>query len=109
MKNAEEIAETGYILGNCVEGYIYSAEHKNCILLRIMKEDKIVGCIELSNKYDLRQALGKFNQFLQGDVADALVTWIQEKGIKNYEECSSYKNLNTPGTPFGRVRNFNAA
>ena len=107
MPDALKIAQTGQVLGNCVEGYINSAKNKSCILLYMERNDKTVGCIELSPKKELRQALGHYNQFLQNEEAEALKSWITEKEIKNYENCMSFTHLNMPGTPFGEARNFN--
>lgn len=91
--DTQELIKVGNEMHICVGSYGDSALKKVCYIVLMIKEDKYVGCIELSyNKKKLRQAKAKYNDAIIGEDAKVLKRWVEETGIDAID-CNDYSHI----------------
>ena len=65
--STQTIVQLGMIFSNCVAGYCDDAINKRCAIAYVRQGDRYVACIELINRHGklhIKQALGKYNEYL---------------------------------------------
>lgn len=111
--DTNSLINCGQCMGICVGAYGNSAYSGKCAIVFMFKNDKFVGCIELSSnlKY-LVQAKAKYNNLIQKDDAYALKEWVELNDI-NTCDCCDYNHIKKGEIIYDDdkiyVRNYNYA
>lgn len=92
-KDTYELIDIGQELHICVGSYGERAAAKRLIIVKMMKGNEYVGCIELSpNGKVLNQAKACFNNLLEERKAEALKAWVEKHEI-DPDRCYDYTHI----------------
>ena len=80
--DSHELIDIGYAMHNCVGSYSGAVLNGRSIIVVMKKQDKYVGCIELSNTHRLLQALAHHNSPMTGGILQAFNAWAGRNKIR---------------------------
>lgn len=99
-KSNQDLAVVGMSMGICVGGYGNEAVAKHTTIIKMMKDDKYIACIEF--KYGrIQQIKAKFNNALQMAYKPDIDEWLANGNIKC--DCDDYRRI---GTEWDRHYNY---
>lgn len=92
-KDTYELIDIGQELHICVGSYGERAASGKLIIVKMIKGNEYVGCIELSpDGKSLHQAKACFNNLLEEKKAEALKAWVEKHEI-NTDCCGDYSHI----------------
>lgn len=68
---SEELVEVGSKMNICVGGYTSNVARKECMIVYVTKEDKYVGCIEITPEGEINQAKAVHNNYFEDELLAA--------------------------------------
>ena len=86
----KDLAIVGYKMGICVGGYANDACAKRLSIVKMIDNEKYVGCLELHGK-EIVQIKAKYNNPLEMKYKHALDQWMDSNGL--WSCCSDYDNI----------------
>lgn len=104
--DTNELISIGQNMKICVGGYRDKALERRCIIVKMEKDGKYVGCIELDGTgKKLIQAKAVCNNLLQENKALALKKWVEMLEI-DAENCWDYRHIAEDNVSFNDDENY---
>lgn len=101
-KDSKDLAIVGAKMGICVGGYANEAASKKCIIVKMIDNDKYVGCIDIRDKH-IMQIKAKFNNPLEAKYKASLDKWVKENHLD--ADCPDYDRI---GMAWNSTHAYNA-
>lgn len=101
-KDSKDLAIVGAKMGICVGGYANEAASKKCIIVKMIDNDKYVGCIDIRDKH-VMQIKAKFNNPLEAKYKASLDKWVKENHLDS--DCPDYDRI---GMAWNSTHAYNA-
>ena len=87
---SKDLATIGYHMGICVGGYAPAALKKRTTIVKMMKEDKYIACIEVKGRHVV-QLKAKFNNPVRREHKHNIDEWL--KHAKLEANCNDYRSI----------------
>ena len=100
------LINAGESLHNCVgDCYRMKAYRKQCIIVLMKKQSKLVGCIELTNGM-IQQAFGPCNKTMDADAEVAYKIWLKQNGLSKDKQNLQYTEFSLNRTYHSDIRKY---
>ena len=90
-KDSKDLAIVGSEMGICVGGYARDAYAHKTTIIKMMKQNSYIACIEIINN-GLKQIKAAYNNPVSIEYKNIIDEWVKDSGIKN-KNCEDYKKI----------------